>query len=518
MRRRPATMTAALLLSAALLSGADVAAAQPSAPAQAPAHDTVQAPVQAPRQAPRQAPVPAGAGVWGSARAVPGLTTLNVGRNSYIASMSCPAAGECSAGGYYTDGSGHRQAFVVDETNGVWGTALEVPGTATLNAGGRAAVTQVSCAVVGGCAAGGYYTSGGGRQQAFVVNRASGIWGTAQEAPGTAVLNRGNPGAELLSVSCAAAGECGAGGYYSDASGGRQAFVITERRGTWAPAREVPGTAALNAGGFGAIASVSCSAGGNCGAGGYYASSEVDGVPTQQALVVSEANGVWGTGEEVPGTSVLNTGGYAGIYSVSCASAGNCTAAGAYTNGTYPATQTLVVTETNGTWGTGRKIPGITALNRRRLAQVNVVSCPAPGSCGAGGFYQDASYLSQAFVADATSGRWGTGEEAPGTAVLNAASPGASITSMSCASPGNCTAGGFLTEASGKIQSFVVTEINGVWTAAQEVPGVAALNTGGHAATTSVSCASPGNCTVAGQYARARSGVEVFVASETSGR
>ena len=49
--------------------------------------------------------------------------------------MSCASAGNCSAGGYYTDGAGHEQAFVVSEVNGTWGTAIEVPGTAALNAG-----------------------------------------------------------------------------------------------------------------------------------------------------------------------------------------------------------------------------------------------------------------------------------------------------------------------------------------------------------------------------------------------
>ena len=51
-------------------------------------------------------------------------------------SVSCGAAGDCAAGGYYKDGSGHSQAFVVSETNGVWGHAVKVPGTAALNSGG----------------------------------------------------------------------------------------------------------------------------------------------------------------------------------------------------------------------------------------------------------------------------------------------------------------------------------------------------------------------------------------------
>ena len=46
---------------------------------------------------------------------------------------------------------------MASERNGRWGTAIEVPGTAALNAGGDAEVTSVSCASAGNCAAGGFY-------------------------------------------------------------------------------------------------------------------------------------------------------------------------------------------------------------------------------------------------------------------------------------------------------------------------------------------------------------------------
>src|SRR3954468_11917450 len=97
---------------------------------------------------------------WGGAVKVPGTATLNSGGNAWVSSVSCGAVGECAAGGKYRDGSGHDQAFVVRETNGSWGNALEVPGTATLNSGGSARVDSVSCAAVGECAAGGRYKDG----------------------------------------------------------------------------------------------------------------------------------------------------------------------------------------------------------------------------------------------------------------------------------------------------------------------------------------------------------------------
>src|SRR6266704_2102001 len=71
------------------------------------------------------------AGTWGTAIEVPGLASLNQGGQAEVRSVSCGAAGNCAAGGFYRDGSGHAQAFVVDVRTGKWRTAIEVPGSAT---------------------------------------------------------------------------------------------------------------------------------------------------------------------------------------------------------------------------------------------------------------------------------------------------------------------------------------------------------------------------------------------------
>ena len=75
-------------------------------------------------------------GTWGKAKEVPGTVTLNSGGFAQLNSVSCASAGNCSAGGTYEDSSGHFQAFVVSQVGGTWGKAKEVPGTATLNQGG----------------------------------------------------------------------------------------------------------------------------------------------------------------------------------------------------------------------------------------------------------------------------------------------------------------------------------------------------------------------------------------------
>jgi len=84
----------------------------------------------------------AGAGTWQAAIEVPGLGALSKGGNALVNSVSCASAGNCVVAGYYSDGSGHRQAFVASERGGTghltWSGMIELPGTGTLNKGGGA--------------------------------------------------------------------------------------------------------------------------------------------------------------------------------------------------------------------------------------------------------------------------------------------------------------------------------------------------------------------------------------------
>ena len=291
-------------------------------------------------------------GTWRTAIEVPGLGSLNGGGFAGVDSVSCGSAGNCGAGGFYTDRSAHLQAFVVNQKRGSWRRAIEVPGLGILNAGGSASVASVSCASAGKCAAGGSYRDGSGHQQAFVASEKHGTWGTASEVPGSASLNKGGI-AQVTSVSCASAGNCAAGGFYEDNSPHAQAFVVSEINGMWRMAIEVPGSAALNIGGAG-VNSVSCASAGNCRAGGFY----TDSSGQEQALVVNETNGTWGTAIEVPGSATLNAGGSASVTSVSCASAGNCAAGGSYHIDSSSSLQAFVASETNGTWGAAIECPG----------------------------------------------------------------------------------------------------------------------------------------------------------------
>jgi len=441
-------------------------------------------------------------GTWGTAEEVPGTAALNQGGNAEILSISCRSAGNCSAGGYSKDASGTDQAFLVSETKGTWGTAEQVPGMATLAQSGSAEVISVSCARAGDCDAVGTYTDDSGRGQVFVASENKGIWHSAQEVPGIAALNqRGHAG--ISSVSCASAGNCSAGGSYEDGSGHIQAFVVSEEKGTWGTAEEVPGSAALNQGGTAVIFSVACGAAGNCGAGGFYE----DSSGKQHAFVVSEADGVWGSAQEVPGTAQA----YSVTTSVSCPSAGNCDATGYYgDNGGLE--QAFIASETKGTWGAAEEI-AMPDLSQRGLSSI-AVACRSAASCSAGGDFRDYADNQQAFAGTEKKGVWGAAEEVPGSAALNQGGQ-AEIHSLSCGSAGNCSAGGTYADSSGDLQALVVSETNSTWGTAEEVPSSAALNQGGNAVTLSVSCASAGNCSAGGFYKDSSGHLQAFVVDET---
>jgi hypothetical protein len=83
--------------------------------------------------------------------------------------------------------------------------------------------------------------------------------------------------AQLWTVSCASAGNCTAGGYYwNDSEGGQEAFVVSQSKGTWGKAEEVPGTEALNVNGGGVTQMISCPTAAHCAVAGEYGVSSGD--------------------------------------------------------------------------------------------------------------------------------------------------------------------------------------------------------------------------------------------------
>ena len=430
-------------------------------------------------------------------------------------------AGQGMTTGVRPPGAGDGSATGAARPAGSWGRAIAVPGLAALSKGGGAEVSEVSCASAGNCAAGGYYTDRHHDQLGFVASERHGRWGKAIEVPGLGALNvGGGGGAAVVSVSCGSAGNCAAGGFYANDVVSRDIgglFVVAERGGRWGKAVALPAD--------GEADSISCTSAGNCLAGGE-AACENCYFDVGDAFVVQERAGRWGSVRFIPGLRKLEhyvdpeiAGSW--INSVACTSAGNCAAGGGYEyDGAHD--HGFVAVERNGVWAKAIEVPGLAALNAGGDAGVTEVSCGSAGDCAAGGYYTDGGGHYQGFVAVERNGAWGTAIEVPGLGALNKGER-AAVNSVSCGSAGNCLAGGSYAggfvppRKSGRLHGFVAVERNGVWGTAIQVPGLAALNKSGGAFVTSVSCASAGNCAAGGYYTDRTHHRQGFVAVERNG-
>jgi len=272
--------------------------------------------------------------------------------------------------------------FVVVSTNAVAAnvTTLDSEIASSLNTGGNAVVNSVSCSSASSCVAGGYYLDSSNKSQSFVSVYNGTTW-TDSEIAGS--LNTGGF-ATVNSVSCSSASSCVAGGSYVDSSNEIQALVSVYNGTTWTDS-EIAGS--LNTGGVAVVNSVSCFSASSCVAGGYYKVS----LNRFQAFV-SVYNGSTWTDSEI--ASSLNTGGDAGVSSVTCFSVSSCVAGSYYRDSSNK--YHSFVSVYNGTTWTDSEIAS--SLNTGGFAVVNSVSCSSASSCVAGGYYYDSSHKSQSFV------------------------------------------------------------------------------------------------------------------------
>ncbi len=166
-----------------------------------------------------------------------------------------------------------------------------------------------------------------------------------------------------------------------------------------------------------------------------------------------------------------------------------------------------------GSWGRVIGVPGLGALIKGNGggAQVSSVSCASAGNCAAGGYYWDRG--DQAFAVVERHGRWGKATGVPGVAALNKGRY-AHVYTVSCAPGGSCAAGGGYTLAySQDVVGFVTEEKNGVWGKAVTFPA------GQDGLVEAIYCVSAGNCVAGGTEAPDYfDNFHGFVARERNGR
>jgi hypothetical protein len=324
----------------------------------------------------------------------------------------------------------------------------------------------------------------------------------------------------LNGMSCPSAGNCVSVGEdnYQDYEGSdQQGLIETEANGTWTAAA-VAESALPDTNPEPELYSVSCASVGNCAAAGYYYfnSSTND----YYALLDTETNGTWTASApdltHLPDPGADTKDAY--FNDDTCVSAGNCTAVGSYetVSGKY---EGLIDTETNGIWTASEA--GLTGLNTVNNPDVSLdsVSCASAGDCVAVGSYDDAETEYQPLIETETNGVW-TASNPDLTHLPNAGAADrfGGLNAVSCASAGNCSAVGSYDDVSSDERGLIETETNGNWTAAEA--GLAGLSTDSDPDVDfdAVSCASVGNCTAVGSYEDTSENVQGLELTETGGQ
>lgn len=147
---------------------------------------------------------------------------------------------------------------------------------------------------------------------------------------------------------------------------------------------------------------------------------------------------------------------------------------------------------------------------------LSTVSCASPGACAAGGLYFDRRGHQQAMIVGQSHGRWHRASELqlPATA---AAAPFAEVKGIACAVTGYCAAVGDYVSKGGQGEAFFASEVGGRWLRAQALALPVGAATPRFSQLWGVSCTGGLACTAAGSYRDAAGKEQAMVVTETNG-
>ena len=386
--------------------------------------------------------VPAGAVIWGGPVVLP--TTPGAGVNTWnlLADQSCVSIGNCVAvGANFPDATASNviRPILVVETNGVWATPVIVVAPSGSSSTEQALLDAVSCSSAGNCVAVGSFVAGTlGSKLPFAISEVSGVWGTPKPLP----LPSG-------------------------------AYASTTK------------TAAQSAASQSGLSAVSCPADQSCVAVGTVAiGSSSDNYNVGLTEVLS--TGQWTAGTVSASSSTpaesTTTGGQSGLGAVSCSSATDCTAVGAYfAKSGY---QWDATTLSGAGWSTPVALSqpagsvAQTSAKSSTFPTLNALACTSDGNCVATGAYDVTGNGSVPSVVTETSGTWSKGQALalPSGAFTNSAKTpqNSGAGSVACVSVGNCVAtgayGAVYDSSQDSLKPAIWTETSGTWSAGVTAP------------------------------------------------
>jgi hypothetical protein len=438
-----------------------------------------------------------------------------------IDSVSCTSATSCTAVGSFENTSGITDTLAEAWNGTSWHKQTTPNPAADTDSAASPALTGVSCPVAGFCEAVGSYESG--TTGVLLAETWNGTSWTIQSVPSPS----GGTSGTLTKVSCTSATFCEAVGSWSGGSG-EVPLAETWNGSAWS-VQSVPvpaGETIATLGGVSCVSATFCEADGGSPAfaemwdGTAWTSQAMPGEGGALSCVSatfcvsvagtgSTAGAIWDgsswTAQPVPAPSGAI---YASVGAVSCSSAQACEAVGTYSTSVSTGAGPSFAEAWNGTSWTPQSTPDPAGAYS---AELNAVSCPAAGSCEAGGYFNVSSQSPQLeAVAEGWNGSSWTLQAAatPPGATANA------LNSVSCVSAAFCEAVGTATDTSANDISLA-EGWNGTAWKLQATPEPAQASSGVRAIMNGVSCVSASFCEAVG-YSAAGPGAAAWEWNGTS--
>ncbi|MGP8008934.1 MAG: fibronectin type III domain-containing protein [Acidimicrobiales bacterium] len=369
----------------------------------------------------------------------------------------------------------------------------------TYSAGSGIDVTMnaVSCGVPGYCGAIG--TSGTvAKSRAIVASELKGRWSDTSPVRFPAGSGSTSPRSWMGPVSCRAHADCTAVGQYQ-ASGGPAAFTVSSRDGVWGDAEPV----VFPVGMIGPtdqswIQTISCASPGNCTAAGYY----YDANGKQQPFTLQSTADKWALPVEASFGSVAVRVNLPDIsfFDIDCTAPGTCTAVGSFTNADDD-NDAMVLSSSNSVWTDIEVAQFSTGAQDATPSSVfTSVSCPKAGDCVAVGYFDDASGDTHAMTDVSSGGTWADVAPAMIATGVQDVTPDSYLNSVSCASVGDCVAVGEYVAASGDSLAFSVESVGGAWNTAITPNFVKGVTPPTYDSYSSVSCPTSQYCVAVGEF------------------
>jgi hypothetical protein len=281
----------------------------------------------------------------------------------------------------------------------------------------------------------------------------------------------------------------------------------------WTSARQV--TLPKGATGIpdGFFSSLSCATQGNCEAAGSYSTAAGD----VKGLIATDSNGRWTAPVSLvaPAGAAANPG--VTVYQVSCGAVGNCAAVGSYLTRSGDSVP-FVDNERGAHWQRALTLSlPANALVKGQVALVRAVACASANTCSAIGTYQDNNPVgsrAEGFVANERNGHWGRARQI--SLPASNYNPFVTITQIACSSGVDCVGVGSFISASDVTEALVVDEVNGTWHRGEalELPGDASRFAG--ASVSEVACLSS-SCATFGTFNSTTGAIEAMSASDSGG-